>query len=86
MQSVELRPAFAWDCESCGRENFARIVIGEMSEEDRQALVERHGIEDSEDGDFMQVPDEVTCRHCGESFRTVVDGQEIEWGEELEDE
>jgi len=26
-ESVELHPAYQWDCPSCGRENFERIAI-----------------------------------------------------------
>ena len=69
MESVELRPAYAWDCPSCGREMFARAIVMEMSEEDgRQIRDDMFG--DPEDpGCFVQVPESVTCTACGEIYR-----------------
>jgi uncharacterized Zn finger protein len=36
---VVLRPAYCWDCDSCGRENFERGIIQEFSLEDLKGLV-----------------------------------------------
>lgn len=29
---TELHPAFVWDCERCGRENFFRAICGNLDE------------------------------------------------------
>jgi hypothetical protein len=68
---VVLRPAYSWDCEECGRENFCRGVVPEFSEEDRQELRDEHGVQPWEDGAFVMMPTEVTCPHCGAVFATM---------------
>jgi hypothetical protein len=46
--SVELRPAYAWDCDECGRENFSNGIVAELSNEERDELRTRlltsHGL------------------------------------------
>ena len=78
-KSVTLRPAFCWDCDECGRENFARAVVPEFSAEDLQAMRNEHGIEPWEAGDFVTMPPTVTCSHCGVVFSAVPfeDGSEM---------
>ena len=29
---IELHPAFVWDCDDCGRENFVRSIVGEFDD------------------------------------------------------
>lgn len=67
---VTMRPAYAWDCEECGRENFARGIVREFSEDELQELREEHGIQPWESGDFMSMPESVKCGHCGAAFKT----------------
>ena len=43
---IELHPAFVWDCEDCGRENFQRALCGNMDEAAFMAILE-------EDGDIL---------------------------------
>ena len=69
--TVELRPAFAWDCPECGREQFARAVVPEFSPEDLEELRTDHGVQPWETGEFLLPPGEVTCPHCDTSFSTV---------------
>lgn len=65
---VELRDAFVWTCDECGRDNFihAQIIDTEgLSESELQT----HGIiEDDESIDefeyFVRYPDSVKCPHC----------------------
>ena len=71
MQTVRLRTAYAWDCETCGRENFANGVIVEMDEARQQELREEQGVEEPATGDFVMIPETVTCQFCGEEFETV---------------
>jgi hypothetical protein len=56
-QKVELYPAFSWDCEDCGRNNF---VPGMTIEDDFS----------DEEGVWIMQPDEVTCGKCGSVFET----------------
>lgn len=76
--TIELKPAFMWDCEECGRENFARAIVPEMSEAERQELRDEHGIEPDELGEMLVMPEFVTCTSCGTEF------QSKHWGEDVE--
>lgn len=67
---VVLRPAYAWDCEDCGRENFARGIVPEFSADDLQAMRDEQGVQPWEDGEFVMMPDEVKCGFCGAIFAT----------------
>lgn len=75
---VELRPAYAWDCPECGRELMARAIIAELSEEDLEDLKIDHGIHPWETGNFVEVPDKVTCPHCKITFTADYYGTEDE--------
>ena len=68
---VELRPAYVWDCPECGREVFCRGLVPEMSAEATEELQAEHGIQPWDEGDFVMMPTEVVCPHCGNSFETV---------------
>jgi rubredoxin len=63
---VELRPAYEWTCEGCGRDNFEKACVPCMSEEDVRSLKAEWGI--SDDGEFVQMPESVVCPHCGQKF------------------
>jgi len=63
---VELHPAFVWDCDSCGRENFARGIVAELSAEEREEVCDEHGI----DGEMIRQPTKVVCKSCGAKFET----------------
>jgi uncharacterized Zn finger protein len=69
VQEVELHPAFQWDCDNCGKENFTRSIKWEGSEEDLIKLKERFEIEAWQEGEFRHCPDEVTCSYCGTVFK-----------------
>lgn len=69
---VELRPAYEWTCDECGRDSFVGGVIVEVDEQMRSDLVES-GLDDPpmlKTGHWQTQPEEVTCSHCGESFGT----------------
>lgn len=68
--TVELRTAYAWDCDACGRENFCRAVVAEFSEEETKEIREDHGIQPWEEGMFVTIPEEVACGFCGAEFET----------------
>lgn len=80
MNKVELRPAYVWDCDNCGKENFHSAVVKEMAEADRKEMMEDMGIPEDELGDFIMLPQMVECCGCQTRFEAQ------HWGEELEEE
>jgi len=68
--SVELRPAYVWDCPHCWDENFENSMIYEASDEEILELKEEHGIEVWEDGVFTTMPEVVKCKFCEMVFKT----------------
>lgn len=79
MAKVELRPAYAWTCDHCGRLNFCEGMLLEASEEELAEMRDEHGVEPWETGDFMTMPETVTCSHCDDTFDTE------HWSEEIDD-
>ena len=81
---AEMRPAYEWTCEECGRNQFESAIVAEFSDEDRletareAGLIDEFATEIPEDltGEFMSYPDEVTCSHCGTIFETLHMSQE----------
>lgn len=71
IKSVELRAAYAWDCEHCGRENFVNGLVPELSPEDLAFLKNDHGVEEWDLGQFVCMPENVVCPHCNAQFGTV---------------
>ncbi|MFZ5831957.1 MAG: hypothetical protein ACOY3P_17880 [Planctomycetota bacterium] len=69
-ETVELRPAYVWDCQECGREVFERGVVCEADAESEAEMREEHGIEPWEEGAWIMMPETVACPHCGATFAT----------------
>jgi hypothetical protein len=78
VKTVELIPAYVWDCDHCGRENFQRAisrVLRPDSPDDADVIRGVAGLEpdDPLPTDFkFQVhtrPDRVACRRCKTLFR-----------------
>jgi hypothetical protein len=67
MKTVELHTAFAWTCDECGRDNHCHGIHFVPTPEDK-ACTDEDGVPD--DGGWMLAPNEVTCAHCGEKFKT----------------
>lgn len=65
-----MRPAYAWDCDDCGRENFLNGVVPEFSEDELKYLRNEQGVSAYDAGYFVQMPDTVRCKHCGSQFET----------------
>ena len=63
MNTVELHPAFFWDCDQCGRQNFERGVTHEGPIDTTLEFTMLDGI-------LVKGPSTVTCPHCGASFET----------------
>ena len=75
---VEMRPAYEWTCEECGRNQFESCVVAEMDDEDRLQTAINAGLADEFAtevppglvGEFVTYPDFVTCQHCHAEFET----------------
>lgn len=67
---VEMLPAFLWTCPECGRDNFERSVVVELSPEEMQELRDDHAVQVWQQGDFLTCPDSVTCQGCRMEFAT----------------
>lgn len=77
MTRIELHPAYCWDCDACGRQNFLRAVNRDATPEEmlRQSgilidagIIEPEMDEVLEGVQFQQTPRDVTCEHCGTRF------------------
>lgn len=77
MVTVELSPAYVWDCDKCGRENFQRAVsvfLDSRNEKDRDIIRAMWDLASADDvplDERFRVstrPDQVTCKHCGTDF------------------
>ncbi len=72
---VELHPAHMWDCPECGRENFCRCVLAVVPNEERESFAEKASFDPDMiammQGDFVTAPDEVTCKFCETTFKTI---------------
>jgi len=70
MKSIELRGAWVWTCEECGRDNFEHGIAAEMDE--AEEAIERidFGIEPEDEGEFMLMPMQVECEACQIRFTT----------------
>ena len=64
MDKVELRPAYAWDCDCCGLENFCNGIV--LPDEAMPDILDEPHLE----VDWMQIPETVQCVHCGAPFET----------------
>lgn len=75
-ERVELRPAYEWTCEACGRDNFTRGLVREMSPEDLYQLRIEYGVEECAIGNFVCVPPTVKCQGCGSEFPASITGDD----------
>lgn len=77
---VELRQAFAFDCDACGRENFVRARAAELSPEDREEMRRELEMDDEEFRSLGLVltmrPKAVECGECGAKFEVENDEDE----------
>ena len=82
-QTVEMKVAYVWDCESCGAENFERAVVYEFSPEEKAECAGESG-DVPTTGHWMSHPTEVVCRQCHRKFHAQSFGsdQQAEGAEE----
>lgn len=91
---VEMRPAYEWTCDECGRNQFESAMLADFSEEDRLetakqcGLIEGYATEIPDDltGDFVTYPEQVTCKHCGTTYETKHYSEDEYDGESTSDE
>lgn len=75
-QKVELIPAFSWYCPNCDALNFERAVFVELSPEEMAELRLQHGVEPTDEGQFLTSPRTVCCISCATEFEAVDFGHE----------
>lgn len=83
---IEMRPAYEWTCENCGRNQFVSCMVAEMTDSERLEQSKLMGLCDEfaesvpeyMSGDFVTYPDEVTCQFCQSTFETLPHNGEIE--------
>lgn len=63
MSKVEIRPAFEWTCDECGRNNFSSATIRNATPEEMA-----EALEFGESVEVISVPTEVECSFCGCEF------------------
>ena len=73
---TELRPAYEWTCENCGRDQFTSGIVPSFSQEELEELRLEYGMTPWETGVWMQMPLQVTCQFCHETFDTVHYGED----------
>lgn len=82
---VEVRQAFEWTCPECGTDHFGRLIVPEMSDDDREdvlELLEQMGLDGMEGVTATPcwLPEKVTCPDCNLKFRTI--SQDMAYGPE----
>lgn len=70
---AELQTAFMWTCPQCGRDHFVRAIHCEMSEEEQTLSRIDYG-----EGEWVMMPDRVTCPDCKVTFKTKEHDEEAE--------
>jgi hypothetical protein len=89
-----LSPAYVWDCDNCGRENWQRSITNVLDPDDPDDAEMIRGMTGREDGEEID-PDEVysiqtsptnvTCKWCGSEYETVALGQRDVYGDDQDD-
>lgn len=68
---VELRLAYEWTCDECGRDQFiraSRLDPSQLSADELAELRDEHCVEPWETGEWSMRPQSVQCEFCGHSF------------------
>jgi hypothetical protein len=69
-RNAELHPAYVWDCEDCGSENFQRAIVRSLTEDEQQEILEGSELSAT----FVHcagVPNNVICKVCGSKFVSI---------------
>ncbi len=81
---VELKQAWFYVCDSCGRDNFIRAIAIDISDAEKEAYLsdlksqigDMAGGADEIQGGLFMAPNQVTCKYCRKKFNTVEDIEE----------
>lgn len=86
MKKAFLYDAWGWDCDECGRQNFALAIYREFPDLKEKAALYRlsKGLDEDdelpegwEEFDCLMFPDQVTCAHCHEDFETETEEESL---------
>ena len=72
LNTVELRLAYEFTCDNCGRDTFLRCEAldpSSLTEDEFHQLYFDHGIAIDDLGDWTFQPEQVTCPHCDITFK-----------------
>ena len=73
---VDLRLAFEWTCEECGRDIFEHAITIDKSSFDKEELeeiIESFGLDEHEEGVLQMAPQEVLCPYCKIKYKIKMD-------------
>lgn len=78
MRNVEVRSAAVWKCDECGEENFCKLQIAELTDQEAEEAYRRFNElepwsqlpEHWRDFEMITTPSVVECQRCGEKFST----------------
>lgn len=65
-------PSWTYDCEHCGRENFVKTEMFEVSEEEIAELIGEYGDDYEQELGSVIPPKRVKCEFCETMFRTKI--------------
>jgi hypothetical protein len=71
--SVQLRPAFAWTCENCGKDNYVEGIrpdVEEVMPDEPAGLAEMSealGVK----SEWVMIPLNVKCKECKHTYETI---------------
>lgn len=71
MNDAILFPAYHWECQECGCDNFEKGYIPELDDDQLQELKEEMGMEDSTADYIVGMPEEVTCQFCDKTYQAM---------------
>lgn len=72
---VVLHSGYWWECPTCGREHFGKMVTADLTREDAEQAT-RAGLDlepwqeipEGAGGDWVMMPDNVSCPNCTGQF------------------
>jgi hypothetical protein len=83
-KSVDLRAAFAWTCDNCGKDNYCEGIIPDVKEVMPEMPEEMNTQEIK--GAWVMIPSKVKCNNCKAIFIAIPLGMSSREEEEEEEE
>ncbi len=72
LPSAGVGPSWTYDCEHCGRENFVKAETLEVTDDEREDLIEEFGPDYEQELVSVTPPKRVRCEFCETLFRTKI--------------